>query len=149
MLKEARQWLRDGGFLLVEVPNVEAVCQQPHTQFHIGHIYHFGLATLGMLGRRAGYSVVRGFTSPDGGNITVIFKKTSDVPPASGEIPGNYERVAGILSRHTALRHAFSRFPYIRPLRKLGDRFEEYRKVRSGLAPKEVLDSFVKSVSQN
>lgn len=146
MLQQARLWLRDEGYLLVEVPNVEAVCQQPHTQFHIGHIYHFSLATLGMLGRRAGYSVVRGFTSPDGGNITVIFQKTTEVPAASGEIPGNYERVAGILNRHTALRHAFSRYPYIRPLRKLGGRIEEYLKVRSGRAPKEVLDSFVRSI---
>ena len=26
--------LRPNGILVVEVPNVEAVCQQPHTQFH-------------------------------------------------------------------------------------------------------------------
>ena len=71
--RQAREWLRPQGFLVVEVPNVEAECQQPHTQFHRGHLYHFNVATLEMLGKQAGYAVVSHLTSSDGGNITVIF----------------------------------------------------------------------------
>lgn len=146
MMQDACRWLRKGGFLLVEVPNVEAVCQQPHTQFHIGHLYHFGLATLGMMGRSAGCDIVRGFTSPDGGNITVIFQKSDTLRPLSAEIAGNYDRVAGILSHHTALQHAFSRYPYIRPLHKLADRFGEFLNLRSGQTSKQVLDSVVSRI---
>ena len=35
-MKCLRRWLKHGGYFLVEIPNVEAVCQQPHTQFHRG-----------------------------------------------------------------------------------------------------------------
>src|SRR2546429_9541117 len=100
-MHHARQWLRPQGLLLVEVPNVEAVCQQPHTQFHRGHLYHFNLATMEAMHQRAGYSVVSSSTSSDGGNITVISRKTDAPPSGAGEVPGNYERVASILRRHT------------------------------------------------
>lgn len=143
ILLQARQWLRPDGLLLVEVPNVEAVCQQPHTQFHCGHYYHFNLATLQALARRAGYSVVSSSTSADGGNITVIGQKTSAPPPASGELPGNYDRVASILRRHTAVRHLFSRHPYERPLRKLAARLAEQRSARLHRTPREVMDALI------
>jgi len=148
VMRHARQWLRPQGFLLVEVPNVEAVCQQPHTQFHRGHFYHFNLATLEMMGRRAGYTVVSSSASSDGGNITVISQKTDATPSVSGEIPGNYERVASILRRHTAFRHLFSSYPYTRPLRKLAARAEEQRSVRSRRSPKEVLDALIADALQ-
>jgi SAM-dependent methyltransferase len=143
VMRHARQWLRPQGFLLVEVPNVEAVCQQPHTQFHRGHFYHFNLATLEMMGRQAGYTVVSSSTSSDGGNVAVIVQKTDATPLVSGEIPGNYERVASTLRCHTAVRHLFSRYPYIRPFRKLADRLEERKSVWLHRSPKEVLDALI------
>jgi SAM-dependent methyltransferase len=139
----ARQWLKPQGLLLVEVPNVEAVCQQPHTQFHHGHLYHFNLATLEMMNRRAGYEVIRGATSSDGGNITVISQKCDATPPSSAKIPGNYERVRSILRRHTAFRHLFSRYPYLRPFRKFAARIEEQRNVRAHRPAKELLDALI------
>jgi 2-polyprenyl-3-methyl-5-hydroxy-6-metoxy-1,4-benzoquinol methylase len=144
----ARQWLRPEGLLLVEVPNVEAVCQQPHTQFHRGHLYHFNLATLEMMARRAGFVVIRSSVSSDGGNITVISHKSDATPPGSAEIPGNYERVRSILRRHTALRHLFSRYPYIRPFRKLAARVEERRSVRSHRPARAVLDALISDALQ-
>ena len=143
VMRHARQWLRPQGLLLVEVPNVEAVCQQPHTQFHRGHLYHFNLATMEAMHQRAGYSVVSSSTSSDGGNITVISRKTDAPPSGAAEAPGNYERVASILRRHTALRHLFSRYPYIRPFSKLAARLEEQRSVQSHRPAKEVLDALI------
>src|SRR5882762_6467872 len=89
VMRRARQWLRPEGLLLVEVPNVEAVCQQPHTQFHRGHLYHFNLATLEMMAQRAGFAVAHSSVSSDGGNITVISQKNGATVPASAEITGN------------------------------------------------------------
>ncbi len=79
----------------------------------------------------------------DGGNITVISRATDATPSASGEIPGNYERVASILRRHTAFRHLFSRYPFIRPFSKLAARLVEQRSVRSHRPAKEVLDALI------
>lgn len=129
-IAKAAEWLVPGGVLVVEVPNVEAVCQQPHQQFHRGHLYHFNLFTLSALFRRAGFEVVETYTSPDGGNIAVTGRRlrgTSDVTAAACENPGNYTRVAAILRGHTALRHAFSIHPWVRPIRKLAARLDEWR----------------------
>ena len=63
-------------------------------------------------------------------------------------IPGNYDRVCWILRRHTAFRHLFSRYPYIRPFRKLATRMEERSSVRSHRPAKEVLDGLISDALQ-
>lgn len=148
VMRRARQWLKPAGLLLVEVPNVEAVCQQPHTQFHRGHLYHFNLATLEMMARRSGFAVIGRSVSADGGNLTVISQKNEAIPPGSAEIAGNYERVSSILRRHTAFRHLFSRYPYLRPFRKLAARLEERSRVRPHRPAKELLDALISDTFQ-
>jgi 2-polyprenyl-3-methyl-5-hydroxy-6-metoxy-1,4-benzoquinol methylase len=143
VLRAVRSWLRSAGVLFVEVPNVEAVCQQPHQQFHRSHLYHFNLATLERLGQRAGYAVTSGGRSPDGGNIWVAFRKTDSVPTLAPDIPGNYDRVRTILRRHTAWRHALTRYPYIRPINKLRARLREYWATRAGRSGRELLDQLL------
>ncbi len=143
VMRRAHEWLAPQGLLLVEVPHIEAVYNQPHSQFHRGHLYHFNLPVLKMLGRRAGYTPVSDFTSSDGGIIRVVFQRTDATPLASGEIPGNYERVRSILRRHTTLSHVFSRYPYIRPFQKLRDRIEERRNIQLNRPPTEVLDRLI------
>ncbi len=142
-LQNVYAWLRPGGLLVVEVPNVEAVCQQPHTQFHRGHLYHFNLPTLEKTGERAGFSVVSRFTSADGGNIMVVLRKTSRPVSASWAIPGNYERVASILRGHTAMRHVLSRHPFMRPFRKIASGLEEQHRVRKYRSPRDILDAVI------
>ncbi len=142
-LRNVYGWLRPAGLLVVEVPNVEAVCQQPHTQFHRGHLYHFNLPTLEKTGQRAGFMVVSRFTSADGGNIMLLLRKSPTPTPSSWAIPGNYVRVASILRGHTALKHVFSRYPFIRPFRKIASGLEERRRVRIHRSPRDILDAVI------
>ncbi len=145
VMKCLRRWLKPGGYFLVEIPNVEAVCQQPHTQFHRGHLHHFNQATLQMMGRKAGFTVSSHDTSTDGGNIWAIFQKSDVTPPSAKEceMPANYERVAKILRGHTGFKHFFTPHPYQRIFRKLAARSEEQRSVRLQRTPKEVLDALI------
>lgn len=138
-----RDWLRPQGLLVVEVPNVEAVCQQPQTQFHQGHLYHFNLATMEAMHRRAGYTVVSAKTSSDGGNIIVISRKNEIIPNESFKLPNNFECVASVLRNHTTMRHLFSRHPYVRPFRKLAMRLEEQKNVRSKRSAKQILNEII------
>lgn len=142
-LRHARQWLRPDGRLFVEVPNVEAVCQWPRSRFHRAHLYAFSPATLEMVGRKAGYSVLSRSVSADGGNITVVFQKETTPSAIVGEIPGHYGRVCSIVRRHTALRHLLSPFPYTRPFRKIAIRLEEWRETSKGRLPREFLDVLI------
>lgn len=148
-LRKAREWLRPEGFLVVEVPNVEAECQQPHTQFHRGHLYHFNIATLEMLGQRTGFAITDHSTSSDGGNITVIFQWTEAPAHTSGEIPDNCEIVNMILRRHSSFRHFFSRYPVIRPLQKVVTRIDEWWHTLGRRSPKPILDKLIEKLRQS
>ena len=142
-MRQAHGWLTPGGLLVIEIPNVEAICQQPHQQFHHGHLYHFNLTALEHIGRSAGYDVASRGTSPDGGNIWAIFERSPVAPPERQGIPGNYARVRAVLDRHTALRHACSRHPYLRPLNKLRTHLDEWRHIQSSSDARAILDALI------
>ena len=142
-LRHAWNWLRVGGHIWVEVPNVEATCQWPRSRFHHAHLYNVNPATLEGVGKRVGFSVSKTFVSRDGGNLTVVFQKTAERPAFTGEIPGNWQRVSNIVTRHTALRHLFKADPYLRPFRKLALRWEEKRAGAVARSPQEILDALV------
>ena len=135
-----RGWLRTGGLLWIEVPNVEAVCQAPSHRFHRAHLYNFNDATLGALGRQAGFEVVRTFTSADGGNVTAVLRKTGIPATTAPSLTGNANHIRGIIQAHTLLRHCLSAAPLIRPLRKLRQRVSETIGLLGQKTPKEILD---------
>ena len=135
-----RGWLRTGGLLWVEVPNVEAVCQAPSHRFHRAHLYNFNDATLAALGRQAGYEVVRTFTSADGGNVTAVLQKTDQPVATHPSLPENADHIRRIITGHTLLRHCLSAAPFVRPLRKLQQRVSETIGLLGQKTPKELMD---------
>ena len=142
-LRHAWQWLRQDGFLLVEVPNVAAVCGWPHGRFHRAHLYNFNPATLEGCGRKVGYQVFASSVSPDGGNAIIVFVKRGTLSSFSGEIPGNYDRIMHVLRRHTALRHLLTRHPYVRPFRRIAARLEERKVAHVAESPVAILSRLV------
>jgi SAM-dependent methyltransferase len=141
-LRHVLSWVRPGGRLLVEVPNVLSASQWPRSRFHLAHLLNFSPSTLAMAGRRAGWIVLDQFNSDDGGNTACLFERP--VSPASvveGCIPGHAARVRQFLRCHTTLRHALSLAPYTRPLRKMRRRLEERRLLKTlGTEPRAMLD---------
>lgn len=119
-LERICKWIRPGGILVVEVPNVEATCQAPAHRFHIAHLYNFNPETLRGMGEKAGLTAIKQDISEDGGNITAIFKKDERKTPSCGRtIQGNYDRIAGIVRGHEVARHYTSHHPYLRFIRKI------------------------------
>jgi 2-polyprenyl-3-methyl-5-hydroxy-6-metoxy-1,4-benzoquinol methylase len=119
-------WAKPGGLLLIEVPNVMSRCQWPSSRYHLGHLHHFSSSTLCLAGQKAGLTPVDTFTSSDGGNLMVVFRK--DEAPAiklGAIIPGHALRVLKHLQGHTAMNHLLSRHPYLRPWAKLFSRIQE------------------------
>ncbi|MEX0671687.1 MAG: class I SAM-dependent methyltransferase [Pirellulales bacterium] len=129
--RKAAEWLRFGGRLYVEVPNVENQEIWPTSRFHEAHLYNFNAATLAHAGRRAGLHPVSSFPSSDGGNVSAVFVKTkSDFENLPAKLPGNADRVRRILRDHNVVSHFFTVHPYLRPLRKL----QRYLRERRGIA---------------
>jgi SAM-dependent methyltransferase len=139
-------WLAPGGHLVVEVPNVEATCQAPAHTFHKAHLSTWGLPTLSRLGRQAGLTPVSTWTSHDGGNIQVIFRR-DDAPSGTdtaGSNPDYAERVLGILRGHTTLSHYLSGQPFTRLAARLRARAGERRAVREQAEPRAILDALIR-----
>lgn len=141
VLAHIRQWLRPHGWLVIEVPNVEATCQAPGHRFHRAHLYNFSRASLQQLGRKAGFHLDRSDLSADGGNVTAVFRKATCAGPGSAELAGSYERTVQVMRGHTLRRHLSSIHPYARPFRRLGRALEEMWMTRQFSRGRDVLDS--------
>ena len=144
--RKASGWLRVGGRLYIEVPNIESQCTWPSSRFHRAHLYNFNAATLAHAGRCAGLNPVSTFSSSDGGNVTAVFEKTncaSETLPT--KLPGNAERVRRILGGHNSLMHFFKTHPYVRPLKKLQRYFHECRAIAGFTDGQQLLRCAVKN----
>jgi 2-polyprenyl-3-methyl-5-hydroxy-6-metoxy-1,4-benzoquinol methylase len=146
ILSRLRSWITDRGVLLIEVPNVEAVCIAPAHRFHFAHFFNFNRETLEAMGRSAGFEPLQTTTSPDGGNLISVFT-------AAGAQPGprqieridsaNYARIATIVRRHTSLTYYCSSWPYAGPLNRLRTHLADRRAARGCETPKQVLDKLI------
>ncbi len=142
VLEHVRDWLRPRGWLVVEVPNIEAVCHAPSHRFHRAHLFGFNVATLRRIGERAGFEVDSEHESASGENISVIFRRSDANRLLAGTIPGNCERIKRTIRDHTPLRHYTSIHPYVRPLARLVRTTRERSAVKAiGGAGKDLLDA--------
>jgi hypothetical protein len=151
ILSRLRTWMVEQGVLLIEVPNVEAVCIAPGHRFHFAHFYNFNRGALEALGRKAGFEPVTTTTSPDGGNITSVFRATgaqrralSGVEGAPRIDAGNYARVAAVVKGHTAWNYYGSASPYAGPLNRLRTYLSDRRAAQGCETAKQVLDKLIR-----
>ena len=144
-LSQIRKWLKTGGFLVVEVPNVEATYHAPQNRFHVGHLYNFNPVNLEKLGAKAGLTVHESKLVTGADHIHITFRKQAFGVYRGDDhtVPGNYERVSAILQRHTALRHYGSTIPYARFISKQSQYLAEKRAVRGNSSPREIADALI------
>jgi 2-polyprenyl-3-methyl-5-hydroxy-6-metoxy-1,4-benzoquinol methylase len=147
ILSRLRGWMVEQGVLLIEVPNVEAVCIAPRHRFHFAHFYNFSRDVLEALGRKAGFEPIQTTTSSDGGNLTSVFRAAARVQPPRFDV-ANYTRVAGIVKGHTALNYYSSASPYAGPVGRLRTYLADRRAARGCETPRQVLDRLILAGAQ-
>ena len=130
VLSTVRSWLKPGGCLVVEVPNIVSGVQAPSHRYHYAHLYHFTSSTLGAVGEAAGLRRLETRYSADCGNVICIFTREGDdlVEPAG--LAGEAHRTEATLRSHTAFRHYLSAVPYRRVVGRLRRRLAEDRLLR-------------------
>jgi SAM-dependent methyltransferase len=142
VLRLLRSWLKTDGTLVVEVPNVEATCQAPHSTFHEAHLYNFNVVSLRRLAKKHGLYEVKHLISRDGGNITIFLTRAE--PPIQDRydaaIPGNHEWISRIVRGHSNLRRHMTPLPYLRMWQRLYRSFEEKRETAQTTNGKGLLD---------
>lgn len=146
-LARLSQWIKPNGYLVVEVPNVEATYHSPRNRFHIGHLYNFNTYTLEQIGRRAGLTVHRSTLIPGTKHLHITFQRPATAPSACGDVQNtdNYRHVRNILKRHTTLSHFASPVPYSRVLKKQWQGFIEWTQTRHATSGREIVDSLIGS----
>ncbi len=114
--------LKPGGVIIIEVPNIEAVCQSPSSTFHFAHIFNFNDRTLQLMTKKSGFSLLSMEISKDGGNLTFIMQKPIEhtnhisFPISQSE---NADRIMRIIEQHTLSRYWCSHYPYTRMFRRI------------------------------
>ena len=147
ILARLRRWLVNDGVLLVEVPNVEAVCIAPAHRFHFAHFYNFNRSVLEGLGRKTGFEATSITTSPDGGNLISVFRAVEPAQPPRFDA-ANYDRVAGVVRAHTGMKYYLSSSPYAGPVSRLRTYLADRRTARGCVTPRQVLDKLILDASK-
>ena len=140
-------WLKPGGYLNIEVPNIEATYHAPGNKFHLAHLYTFNPANLQRLAERAGYIVTDTQIVSGTRHINIILQKPNQQPgntqPESCAVAGNYEHIKNIYDAHTTWAHYLSPAPYLRLLRKIAAYSKEKLIVRRFNRGREVADYLI------
>ncbi|MEZ6056919.1 MAG: class I SAM-dependent methyltransferase [Planctomycetaceae bacterium] len=144
-LKRIRNWVKPGGHLLIEVPNVEARYHAPNNRFHIGHLYNYNPYTMEGIGRKIGLEVVESTTTPGSGHVVVLFRRPESPIETIDEFenPENAARVRDVLSKHTMLSHYLSMTPYLRAATKQVEYLREWIKTQSFRSSRQVVEQLV------
>jgi len=143
ILSMLKCWLKPDGFLLVEVPNVEAACVHPDHRFHFAHFYNFNRQTIEWVGRRAGFEPVETTTSSDGGNLTVIFQPSAGPSQDLHFDADNFTRVRSRVLGHTKGKYYLSAAPYRGPLDRLRLYLGDRAAARGRDSARDVLDGLL------
>jgi SAM-dependent methyltransferase len=127
VLHTARGWLKRGGRLIVEVPNIAALVQAPSHQYHYAHLYHFTGSTLGALGEAAGLRLVDTRFTADRGNVLCVFERRDDEPRLPAGLEAEAARALEDLTSHTLVGHYLTPVPFTRAIGRLRRRLAENR----------------------
>lgn len=75
VLRRMREWLVEGGLLLVEVPNLDCPHQHPGRRFHQAHVLGFTPGSLRLTAQKAGFEVVRSDSSSFSRNVALLLRR--------------------------------------------------------------------------
>jgi 2-polyprenyl-3-methyl-5-hydroxy-6-metoxy-1,4-benzoquinol methylase len=108
--------LKMGGFLIVEVPDIETTQHSPVNRFHYAHVYNFNHDTLRAMLEKSGFAVQ---PHADLNSTTLIAKKVG-APDVARMVamPENYQRLRHLMSFEVASENYRKKKPLKRLLNK-------------------------------
>lgn len=142
-LLKASHVLKDGGYLVVGVPNAEDTRQAPYNRYHKAHLFTFNPRTLEAIGRKAGFKIHNRIVGPRNGNMIFTFRREVGSEEAVTGLPGNCERIRGILDRLSTLRYFTTSAPYRTFLDKILGSAREKAALRKLGDEKAIIDTVI------
>ena len=144
-MEHMHKLLKNGGHVLMEVPNIEATYHAPNKIFHVGHLYWYNPNTIRALALQLGFLIENMQIIKGTMHINLVLTKCdkSSAPEAevNALLAGNAERVAEVLQQHTMLKHYLSPTPYVRFFGKMHQYYKERAYVKNYNDGKTICDS--------
>ena len=125
-LRMIAAWLKPGGTLYVEVPNIETYCREKSrgNMFHYGHIWNFNPWTLRAAAGVAGLAELPATVERSADTTGVFFQRSEPAGRDENLMnPENGEKVLKLIEQHYA--GGFPKGKAAKPFAKLGARIEE------------------------
>lgn len=141
-LRRVHGWLKDGGVLVLEVPNAASLNQHPGKRFHYAHVIGFTPESLGLALRRGGWETVELSLDPDERNILAVVRKARageprGTPDAAGR--GHSFPEPLVTSVLATLRYYARAATYRRWFQRMKRSVSELRAISSCRGPLETL----------
>jgi len=137
--------LKEGGHLIIEVPNLETTLHYPGNCYHFAHLYHFNSETLAFLGELNGMRCVFTDYSQGDDNVTVVLQKDHSFIPQKKDRSGNAKKIYETLKNHTFLSHVLRPKTHIKTIGKQFKQLQELVTVSQFSDQKEALQSALNS----
>jgi SAM-dependent methyltransferase len=110
-LHRIHTWLRPGGRLVIDVPNLATPHASRPRLFHFSHIFNFTHVTLEGLARRCGFRLIQRLTGADDPNLRFVLVKAGD---RSSTIPADGYAVTMDALRRSHPARYYARWTYYR-----------------------------------
>jgi SAM-dependent methyltransferase len=104
-------WLRPGGRLVIDVPNLATPHASHPRLFHFSHIFNFTPVTLEGLARRCGFRLIQRLTGAEDPNLRIVLGKAGE---RSSTIPANGYAVTMDALRRSHPARYYARWTYYR-----------------------------------
>jgi 2-polyprenyl-3-methyl-5-hydroxy-6-metoxy-1,4-benzoquinol methylase len=113
VVRKCASWLKAGGLMVIEVPNLESTVQAPGHQYQKAHLHYFNETSLVTMGSRAGLRMEQSGAYDYRENLRCYLRKDEKVEPLPLD-PDNASHILQILAGHRLLPHYLSTHPYRR-----------------------------------
>ena len=116
VLRDIHSYLKDGGILIVNVPDIEIGKHSPLKRFHYAHVYNYNHLSLKKIVEISKFKILNKETS----TTSIICKKSEvECNDIQYNFEDNYVRIKNNLFTHSNLKHYLSIHPYYKILKKI------------------------------
>jgi 2-polyprenyl-3-methyl-5-hydroxy-6-metoxy-1,4-benzoquinol methylase len=126
VFQRLHQIIKNDGYLLVEVPNIEQADASPSNIFFKAHLFYFSRATL-LAAASLGFDAVR---VEDQGNLRVLLRKRRELAPTVLPSQADVERTKRRLEQKGWVEYLTIGGGWRRPFQRIKNRFQEMRCAR-------------------
>ena len=112
-----RRWLKPGGLIMIDVPDIEHTQHSPVNRFHYAHLYNFNHDTLKALLKKAGFEPVDAPANRQG-TVLAARKTAMPAPQMAYVMTENYDRLWTLLMQGSEAAQYKQKRPVLRFLGK-------------------------------